>query len=279
MNLIYSKTVDKSVLSDGFSIRSIYLKAVTDITGQLAIGERRQIKFLFNNTIYDGIELKNQAFSREKYPTHKEMYQVRYSPNSEFSKALRGIYNDVWQYIEQQRAIMEEHVRQGGKRYNIKLPDSLNRTIAFFASDVRDVWIVEAYNAADQEALENSIRETDELDYERIDNTAKIVEKVKKIKLRVLDRKVGDTLKQMYEFKCQVCGESVGHPYGNDRIADAHHIDPFTHSFNNNFNNIMILCPTHHRIIHHCHGEYKPTQKEIWYPNGLHEPLTLNLHL
>ena len=51
---------------------------------------------------------------------------------------------------------------------------------------------------------------------------------------------------------------------------------PLRHS---NFDNIMILCPNHHRIVHACHGEYHRRRREIWYPNGLHEPLRLNLHL
>lgn len=279
MELIYSKSIDKSVLCDGFSIKSIYLDVFTGITGKLAIGESKRIKLLFDGVIYDGIELKNQAFNRQKYPTHKEMYQVRYSSNSKFSQTLRIVYADVWQYIEQQQKIQNELVKQGHKRHNIKLPEDLHRTIAFYASNDPDIWIVEAYNKHDNIELNQSLCSIDELEYEISDNEAKIIEQTKLVKLRILDRKIGTNLKKIYSYRCQVCGESIGVEYGNNRIVDAHHIQPFTKFQNNNYNNIMILCPNHHRIIHNCHGEFKPSRKEIWYPNGLHEPLMLNKHL
>lgn len=47
----------------------------------------------------------------------------------------------------------------------------------------------------------------------------------------------------------------------------------------NNFNNIMILCPNHHRIIHAYNPIFKLKNKEFLYPNGYKEGLLLNLHL
>lgn len=278
-NLIYSKYVDKSVLWDGFSIKNIYLQLFTGIIGKLAIGERRKIRFLLNGKIYDGIELKNLAFSRSKYPTHKDIYQVRYSPNSEFSKELRNIYSDVWEYISEQQAIQRELLAKGFRRKNIKLPVDLNRTIAFYTSAITDVWIVETYGVSDNKALYDSMIPSDEFDFECSDGSATIIERTKQVKLRVLNRSIGNNLKKLYDFRCQICGESIGVAYGNDRIVDAHHIDPFTSSYNNNFDNIMILCPNHHRIIHSCNGTLKKSLSEIWYPNGLHEKLLINLHL
>lgn len=279
MELIYAKSVDKSVLTDGFSIKTIYLDMLTSVTGVLQIGETRRIKLLFNGMIYDGIELKNQAFNRAKYPTHKEMYQVRYAGGSEFSKALRLFYSDVWEYICRERELQNIRCSTGEKRQNIKLPKELNRTIAFFKSDIPDVWIVEAYGANDIIALQESINTTDELNYERTDNDAKIIERTKTVRLRMLDRQVGNTLKKLYNYQCQVCGQSIGSHYGNPHIVDAHHIKPFTQTQNNDYTNIMVLCPNHHRIIHNCNGIYKPRPKEIWYPNGFHEPLMINHHL
>ena len=44
-------------------------------------------------------------------------------------------------------------------------------------------------------------------------------------------------------------------------------------------NNIMILCPNHHRIVHDYKPDFKYQLKELWYPDGLWEPLKLNIHL
>lgn len=157
--------------------------------------------------------------------------------------------------------------------------DELQQKIAFFTTDIPDVWLVETYNAEDNIELLNSLLEPNELYYEQNDFNSRIESTYKLVKLRVLDKKIGDNLKKLYKYRCQVCGESIGATYGVDSIVDAHHIEPFTVSLNNNFDNIMILCPNHHRIIHACHGEFHSNRHEIWYPNGLHERLQLNLHL
>ena len=103
MKLIYSRNIDKSVLCDGFTRQSCFIDAFTQMAGKLQIGEKRPIKLLLGGTIYEGITIKNQPFNRDKYPTHKEMYQIRDSSGSLFSKALRTIYSDLWSFITQQK--------------------------------------------------------------------------------------------------------------------------------------------------------------------------------
>lgn len=279
MQLIYSRSIDKSMLWDGFSIQSCLLDIVTGITGKLEIGENRDIKFMLNGKIYNGIKLKNQPFNREKYPTHKEMYQIRYNPSSEFSKALRILYSDVWEYVSNEIDLQRIAIQNGERRRIIRIPEDLNRKIAFYTTENPDVWMVETFSQWDNLALKDSLKEANEINYEQTDDHAGLTESVKKVKLRILDRNIGNNLKKLYQFRCQVCGQTIGEPYGNSSIVDAHHIDPFILSQNNNFDNIMILCPNHHRIIHQCHGEFHKNIKQIWYPNGLHESLSLNLHL
>lgn len=279
MELIYSKTVDKSVLWDGFSIQSCLLHPFTEVAGRLAIGEKKEIRLMLGNKIYEGIALKNQAFNREKYPTHKEMYQVRYSPKSEFPTALRVIYSDLWKYIEQEMEFKRLAKLRGEKTPNIKLPENLQFKIAFYTTSSPDVWMVETYTATDNDQLKESVKSYEEISYEQTDEDATIREDLRKVKLRILDRKIGNNLKRLYNHTCQVCGQRVWEHYGETPVIEAHHILPFTQSLNNNYDNIMIMCPTHHRIIHACHGEFKRSHSEIHYPNGLRERLSLNLHL
>ena len=56
MELIYSRNVDKSTLWDGFTIRSSLIAEVLKVTGDLAVGERRDIKFVMNGKVYEGIQ-------------------------------------------------------------------------------------------------------------------------------------------------------------------------------------------------------------------------------
>lgn len=59
MELIYVKEVDKSLLYQGFTIRTALLNSFLGIFGKLDIGEMRQISILLNGKIYSG-KRKNQ---------------------------------------------------------------------------------------------------------------------------------------------------------------------------------------------------------------------------
>lgn len=159
------------------------------------------------------------------------------------------------------------------------MPEHLMAKLALYITDLPDVWAIETYSPSDNQALSESLIAFDELNYEQYDDEATITEQYKSVKLRVLDRQIGENLKRLYDYKCQVCGQAIWQPYGTQPIVDAHHISSFTKTHNNDFDNIMVLCPSHHRIIHGCHGEFKRSRKEIWYPNGFHEGLKLNYHL
>ena len=63
-------------------------------------------------------------------------------------------------------------------------------------------------------------------------------------KIRKLNKKIGDNLKQLYRYRCQICGQSIGEEYGA-HVCEAHHIDYFTKSLNNSATNQMIVCPKH----------------------------------
>lgn len=279
--LIYSKAVDKSTLWDGFTIKSALLDNVLGATGKLAIGQSREIKLLLGDRIYEGIKLGNRKFDRERYPNHQEMYQVRYSQNSEFSKALRQLYSDVWNYI----AIKQIEYKEAGQRKFVEIPENLQRQIAFFATENDNVWEVETFTTQDYSSMRdfiqtNNLSENDVENLLLTDSNSRISEVAGVKKIRVLDRKVGESLKVLYNYKCQVCGCEIGAVYDAEKhVIEAHHILPFAESINNNFDNIMILCPNHHRAIHAFHGEFHRRDASILYPNGYKESLQLNFHL
>lgn len=153
MELIYAKVVDKSVLWDGLSIRNKELPEFFRIVGDLDIGEQRTVKLLLGSKLYDGVKIKNEAFNRKTYSDHKPVVQIRYYSQSEFSKALRRIYADVWEYIEEDRALKEFEETNGGKRRNTILPEHLRYKIAFYTTDDPDVWYVDTYGKAEYESL------------------------------------------------------------------------------------------------------------------------------
>jgi len=95
---------------------------------------------------------------------------------------------------------------------------------------------------------------------------------------RIYRRSIIEQLKKLYCYQCQICGYSFIESYGIN-YADAHHIDFFTDTHNNNANNIIILCPNHHRIIHQLTPVFNRHALTWKYPNGLVESLQHNIHL
>jgi len=114
--------------------------------------------------------------------------------------------------------------------------------------------------------------------YEAEDKTAAIFEDKRIIKIRKLNRKIGDNLKLLYDYRCQICGRITGTDYGT-HIVESHHIDYFVNSLNNDSNNQLIVCPNHHSIIHDTNPVFNRKKLIFLYPNGYREGLTLNRHL
>ena len=82
----------------------------------------------------------------------------------------------------------------------------------------------------------------------------------------------------MYDYRCQICGQRVGELY-DSHVVESHHIDYFVKSLNNDMNNIMIVCPNHHNIIHDVNPFFDRGKKVFIYNNYYKEGLILNYHL
>lgn len=97
-------------------------------------------------------------------------------------------------------------------------------------------------------------------------------------KIRHIDRSIGDSLKRLYDYRCQMTGEKVGEPY-DAFVVEAHHIIPFTESMNNDTSNIIIISPSYHRIIHKAKPVFDRPTLSFHFPNGLVEKIKVNKHL
>lgn len=126
------------------------------------------------------------------------------------------------------------------------------------------------------------ITELDETDYELIinaqDTTASLKKKITPQSVRVYDRRIPDGLKKLYNYRCQICGATATVLYSVD-VSEAHHIDYFVKSMNNNPSNIVILCPDHHRIVHKAKALFNYELHQFEYENAKVDQLMLNLHL
>ena len=110
------------------------------------------------------------------------------------------------------------------------------------------------------------------------DNTAALNKTVKSVIERTYSKKKVDMLKRLYAYRCQICGQNVGEEHGVN-IAEAHHIKYFSKSVDNSSDNLLILCPNHHSLIHALNPEFDYDELQYIYPDGTIDKIVLDLHL
>ena len=126
------------------------------------------------------------------------------------------------------------------------------------------------------------ITEFTEEEIERIINQqdfkSKAVKRTGTTTTRIFDDRIQTSLKKLYQYRCQICGATATVMYGVD-VSEAHHIDYFTKSANNNPSNIVVLCPDHHRIVHKAKAIFNHELHQFEYDNAKVDQLMFNLHL
>ncbi len=272
---IYKKDVDWSVLREGFSIPvSIQIVFKERMNNYLKRGEKRDLKLILDKQTYQ-VKLINQTFNEQKYPGHVDILQIRYSPQSPFVIKLREIFKSSFDYLQQKRTKSKKIIR---------VPEEKREYIVLYTTPLENTFFFEPITSSESEQIKHSISGINEEDFEfqsnykKFDDFAKIETKEQIIKVRRLDRAIGESLKLFYNYKCQICGDNFFKKY-NCLIAETHHIDFFVSSLNNDASNITVLCPNHHRVIHKAKPTFKREYLAFIYPNGLEEKLALNKHL
>lgn len=269
--LILQKQVDRSVLREGMSIPVAFQELFYEKLGfSLRPGEERQIRILIGSEVFPA-KLKNLLFDRTKYPDHTDILQIRYSPKSRLAVKLRAVFAAT-------QLLVEEYENNRTDRRLLRIPESQREYIALYATPVSGDILMECISKREFEEAEAEICTEDEFAFETSDPIAGIILRPGIQKIRKLSRAIGDNLKQVYQYRCQICGQIIGEAYGS-KLIHAHHIDYFTKSLNNDADNVMIVCPNHHGIIHEKNPRFDRTTLTYTYPNGYREGLLLNRHL
>ena len=99
------------------------------------------------------------------------------------------------------------------------------------------------------------------------DPDATIVFVSQNVSQRICDTSIVQKLKQLYRGQCQICGGRPIADSGVD-ICEAHHIEYYAESANNNASNIIILCPNHHRLIHKVNPKFNREIMRFTWPDG-----------
>ena len=274
---ILQKAVDWSLLNDGMtipvSVCSLFRAWDESI---LTHGQSKDIKIMIDGEFYDA-KLKNQNFVQSKWAGHKDVIQIRYSRQSPLAVKLRAVFQKSYAYLFAQKQ------EQGKSKRQILLPDDQQEYIRLYLTSSTDVLCMECCSSSDYQQLAHTLSAIPEEVYEQSDDdkffmadkTASVVQKELLVKYRKIDHSIIRMLKEFYGYRDEISGEKIGEQYG-DSVVEAHHIDYFTRSQNNDSTNIIIISPNYHRIIHKNNPRFNRKKFQFEFDNG--EVLRLKLY-
>lgn len=274
---ISQKTVDWSLLNDGMTIPvSAYALLKVWDESVLTHGIGKDIKVLIDDELYDA-KLKNQNFAQNNWAGHKDVIQIRYGRQSALAIRLRAIFKKSYEYLFLQKQLLGKRKRQ------IPLPEDIHEYIRLYLTTSSDILCMECCADADYQQLANTLNTIPEEVYEvsdddkffMADKTASVVQKELLVKYRKIDHSIIRMLKEFYDYRDEISGEKIGEQYG-DSVIEAHHIDYFTKSQNNDSTNIIIISPNYHRIIHKNNPSFNRKKFQFEFANG--EVLRLKLY-
>ncbi len=277
-NYVYKKEVDWSLLTEGLTLPFDNQVVFGQIMGRfLQRGESKNITLYLGGKAYNA-KITNVNFN-PKFNRKKDTLQIRYSKNGDLAKALQGYFIRSYNFIKNIREF-----RAASDNTMIRLSDDYKEYLAIYTTEYDDSYVLETIATVDMTAFKQKIAGKQErmietgFNYDFEDVSAGILETEHTDKVRKLNKKIGDNLKLLYGFHCQICGELIGEECGS-HIVEAHHIDYFVTSLNNDASNQMIVCPNHHSIIHDANPIFDRRQMQYIYINGFEQKLVLNQHL
>lgn len=275
---IYKKEVDWSLFNYGFAIPIEHQVIFRQVAGRfIERGESKEITLYLNGKPYKA-KLNNNHIDK-KFGPHADIVQIRYPQNSDLAHALRGCFARSYAYISKMKALQEK-----GSKKHITVPEDCKEYLAVYTTEYDDTYILETIEAEDIKSLRDTLSGHSErimeaqFNFDVSDDTVGLAQKERIVKIRKLNKKIGDNLKLLYGYRCQICGKLIGEEYGS-HVAEAHHIDYFVKSLNNDASNQIIVCPNHHSIIHDVDPVFDRKRLMYIYSNGFEEKIVLNQHL
>lgn len=271
------KKVDWSLLNAGMTI-PVSVSALLKTWDEkiLTHGYKKDIKVVIDSQSYDA-QLINLNFDQSRWVGHRDIIQIRYGNKSPLAAKLRTVFHKSYNYLLEQRQL------PGMARKQIPLPNNIQEYVRLYVVNSSNMIYMECCCSEDYEQLASTLSAIPEEIYEASDDdkffmsdsTASVVKKQLLVKYRKMDRSIIRMLKEYYDYRDEISGEKIGSEYG-DSVVEAHHIEYFTESQNNDSTNIIIISPNYHRIIHKNNPRFNRNQFQFEFSNG--EILKLKLY-
>lgn len=279
-HFILQKPVNWSLLNHGLSIPISVWDLFQIVDPRIFIhGTSKPIKIIIDNELCDAV-LVNQNFNKIKYSNHKDIIQIRYGEQSRIVQKLREIFHESYDYFTIQRQILTNVRKQ------LVAPNYIHEFFCLYSTNEPDVFNLECNTNNEYNQVSDILSKMPEEIYESIhddtlfmqDKTATIQWKKRIVKCREIDRSIITRLKEFYDYRDEITGEKIGSEYG-ESVVEAHHIDYFTVSQNNDSTNIIIISPNYHRIIHKNNPIFNRKRFQFEFSNGEILKLKLYNHL
>lgn len=273
---LMKRSLQWSYLTSGLPIPKEFQQLTYDVLGQqLSARESAEVRIQLCGEIFT-TKIYNIGFDRKKYD-HTDVLQFKYDNNKALLKKLQSVFYKEYKYCEDARS-----QRESGDKRRIIISKEFDTKILVYGTDEPGLFIWEPQFEGLDIDTQNEIHKMSEEEFETIiskkDPNATIKEKTRLQKVRDLDISIGNSLKKVYEYRCQMTGDKTGEPYGVNAV-EAHHIIPFTESLNNDTSNIIILSPSYHRIVHKAKPVFNRKTLSFEFPNSLVEKVKINYHL
>lgn len=265
-----------SHLTSGLPIPMVFQELTYDILGRrLSAKDSMEVRVIFGGEVFN-VKIYNIDFNRSKYD-HTETLQFKYDNNRPLLDKLQNVFSREYQYCLEAR-----EAKRKGDTSRVDISKHFETNLIVYGTSEPDLFVWEPEFENLSKEVETEIKQMTEEEFEmavvRTDPRATIKKKQNLVKIRQLDSSIGDSLKRVYGFCCQMTGEHIGEQYGINTV-EAHHIRPFTESLNNDTSNIMILSPNYHSIVHKASPRFNRKTLSFEFPNGLIEKVKLNRHL
>ena len=265
-----------SHLTSGLPIPRVFQELTYEILGRrLNAKDSMDVRIMFGGEIFN-VKIYNINFNRGKF-VHSEILQFRYDNNYSLLDKLQDVFSEEYHYCLEAR-----EARNNSDSSRVDISKHFETSLIVYGTSEPDLFIWEPEFEGLSKEIETEIKQMSEEEFEtvivRTDPRATFKETQKLVKIRQLDTSIGNSLKRVYGYCCQMTGEHIGEQYGIN-VVEAHHIRPFTESLDNDTSNIMILSPNYHRIVHKAKPHFNRKTLSFEFPNGLIEKVKLNRHL
>ncbi len=227
-------------------------------------------------------EYDSRAFQTLGYSTQAAGFDAitaLFSRKSSYLRRLRDEYDVVTNSHrngQRNRPPRERIIRTQKYFSKFSFEDLTEIVIAFLTNKTRDS------NEMDDVSAELAVTTMSEAEIENIlnfhDADACIKIKEGNSSIRVYNTSIIKQLKKLYGGRCQICNQKIFEEFKTD-VCEAHHIEHFSLTQNNDSSNIIILCPNHHRLMHKLNPRYVSEEKCFVFDNDQKLYVKLDFHL